>query len=256
MTESKNTLKSLNKMFKITEHLKRDGGKTVSELATELDIPKSTIQVHLNTLKANKFVVRDGPKYQIGLRFLKYGMQTLLRNPIFPTAKSKVEELADTTGELAACFVEELNEAVYIYGRAGDRAIRTELAMGDRAGLHCTGSGKAILAYLPEERIQEILTQQSLEEKTSQTITDADQLRKELSEIRKRGYAYSDEESIEGVRSVAAPVLIQGEVLCSISLAGPATRFVGDRFREEIPATVQEAANEIELQMTYSESGF
>jgi DNA-binding IclR family transcriptional regulator len=256
MTERKNTLKSVQKAFNIIEHLKREGGKTVTELSNELDMPKSTIQVYLNTLTANKFVVQDGSTYQIGLRFLEYGMQTLLREPIFPTVKSKVEDMAEATGELAACFVEELNEAVYIYGKEGDQAIRTELAMGDRDGLHCTASGKAILAYLPEEQIREILSQNPLEERTPHTITDPDALRDELTEIRERGYAYSDGESIEGVRSVAAPVLLDGRVLCSISLAGPANRFVGARFREEIPATVRGAANEIELRLTYSESGF
>jgi DNA-binding IclR family transcriptional regulator len=255
MAQHDNTLKSVDKVFKIVEHLKTNGGKTVTELSQELDMPKSTVQVYLNTLSKNKFVVKNGSKYQIGLLFLQYGMYALWSEPVFPNVKSKVEELADSTGELAACFVEEMGDAVYVYGTEGDRAVRTDLTMGDRSDLHCTASGKAIFAHLPEERIEEILSSDPLERKTAQTITDPDELRDELRRIRERGHAYSREESIEGMRSVAAPIMLDDEVVCSISLAGPANRFVGERFTEEVPDIVKGAANEIELKLTYSESG-
>lgn len=255
MAQHDNTLKSVDKVFKMVEYLRLNGGKTVTELSQELDMPKSTVQVYLNTLAKNKFVVKDGRKYQVGLQFLQYGMYALWSYPMFPNVKSKIEELSETTGELAACFVEELGEAVYIYGMEGDRSIRTDLTMGDRAGLHCTASGKAILAYLPPERIEEIISQRPLERKTRQTITDLAELREELQKIREQEYACSREESVEGVRSVAAPILLDGEVVCSISLAGPANRFVGERFTTEIPDIVKGAANEIELKLTYSESG-
>ncbi|MFC6873458.1 IclR family transcriptional regulator [Halobellus marinus] len=255
MNPQGNILKSVDKVFKIVEHLKVNGGKTVTELSQELDMPKSTVQVYLNTLSKNKFVVKNGSKYQIGLQFLQYGMYALWSEPVFPNVKSKVEELADSTGELAACFVEEMGDAVYVYGTEGDRAVRTDLTMGDRSDLHCTASGKAIFAHLPEERIEEILSSDPLERKTAQTITDPDELRDELRRIRERGHAYSREESIEGMRSVAAPIMLDDEVVCSISLAGPANRFVGERFTEEVPDIVKGAANEIELKLTYSESG-
>lgn len=250
-----NIIKSVDKVFNMIEHLRTGGGKTVTELSQDLDMPKSTVQVYLNTLAKNKFVVQDGATYRIGLQFLQYGMYALWSEPVFPNVKSKVEELADTTGELAACFVEELGEAVYVYGTEGSRAIRTDLTMGDRSGLHCTASGKAIFAHLPEERIEEIISQHPLERKTPQTITDPNELREELRQIRQRGHAHSREESVEGVRSVAAPILVENEVICSISLAGPANRFIGERFRTEVPDIVKGAANEIELKLTYSESG-
>ncbi|WP_336022859.1 IclR family transcriptional regulator [Halobellus salinisoli] len=255
MNKQGNVLKSVGKVFKMLKHLKEGGGKTVTELSKELDMPKSTVQVYLNTLYAHKFVVKNDGKYEIGLQFLEYGMYALWNEPAFPSIKSKVEELADTSGELAACFVEELGEAVYVYGTEGERAIRTDLTMGDRSGLHCTASGKAIFAHLPPNRIDQIIETHGLEAKTEHTITDPDQLKEELASIRERGYSYSREESIEGMRSVAAPILIDGVVVCSISLAGPANRFVGERFQEEIPNIVRGAANEIELKLTYSESG-
>lgn len=251
----RNVLKSADKLFTIVEHLKRGGPKTVTELSKELGMPKSSVQVYLNTLHGHKFVARREGGYGIGLRFLEFGMVSLWNEPIFPQVRSKVEELADSTGELAACFVEEHGEAIYVYGTEGDQSIRTNLSVGERSGLHCTASGKAIMAHLPQERIDEIIEGQGLERQTEHTITDPDEMRAELARIRERGYAYSDEESVEGMRAVAAPILLEETVAGSISLAGPANRFVGDRFDTEIPDTVRGVANELELKLTYSQSG-
>jgi DNA-binding IclR family transcriptional regulator len=63
------------------------------------------------------------------------------------------------------------------------------------------------------------------------------------------------EESVEGLRAVAAPIVLDDRIVGSISLAGPASRFVGERFETEIPDMVRGAANELELKLTYSQSG-
>jgi DNA-binding IclR family transcriptional regulator len=254
MTKSRNVLKSVDTVFEMVEHLKSTGGRTVTELAADLDMPKSTVQVYLNTLYRHNFVVKNDGKYEIGLRFLEYGIYALRSVTIYPEVRSKVEELAESTGELAACFVEEEGDAVYIYGVEGERSIRTDLSIGDRTELHCTASGKAIMAHLPEERVREIVDR-GLQRRTENTITDPDELRDELERIREQGYAYSMQESVEGMRAVAAPILLDGRIVGSISLAGPANRFVGDRFETEIPDMVRGAANELELKLTYSQSG-
>lgn len=254
MSKPRNVLKSVDTAFKIIEHLKSEGKKTVTDLSRELDMPKSTVQVYLNTLYGRNLVVKDGGKYKVGLQFLEYGIFALHETPIYPEVRSKIKDLADSTGELAACFVEEEGEAVYVYGVEGKQSIRTNLSVGDRSDLHCTGSGKAILAHLPEEHVQEVI-ERGLDRKTGNTITDPAELLRELEEIREQGYAYSKQESVDGMRSIAAPILLEGRVVGSISLAGPAGRFVGDRFDTELPDIIKGAANELELKLTYSQSG-
>lgn len=255
MSKPRNVLKSLDTVFNVVEHLKSTGGTTVTELAADLDMPKSTVQVYLNTLYGHNLVVKHDGKYKIGLRFLEYGIFAVRSEPVYPEVRAKVEELAEETGELAACFVEEEGDAVYIYGVEGERSIRTDLSVGDRTELHCTASGKALFAYLPEDRIRELLEERSLERKTENTITDPDELLTELEKIRAQGYASADQESVEGMRAVAAPIILDERVVGSISLAGPANRFVGTRFDSEIPEKVMGAANELELRLTYSQSG-
>jgi DNA-binding IclR family transcriptional regulator len=255
MAKSSNVLKSVGTAFKMVEHLKSGDGKTVTELSDELEMPKSTVQVYLNSLHQHRFVVKNGGKYELGLRFLEYGISRLREIPLYPEVRPKVEELAETTGELAACFVEEEGRAVYIYGVEGERSVRTDLAVGDQTSLHCTASGKAIMAHLPDGDIETIIEEQGLEPKTENTITDPEELRRELERIRNQGYATSDEESVVGMRAVAAPIVLDGRVRGSISLAGPANRFVGERYDTEIPETVTGSANELELRLTYDQSG-
>lgn len=255
MATQRNVLKSVDKVFKIVKHMKSSGRTTVTELSEDLDMPKSTVQVYLNTLYSHNFVVKNDGEYEIGLRFLEYGIFALRNVAIYPEVRAKVEELADSTGELAACFVEEEGDAVYIFGVEGERSIRTDLSVGDRTELHCTASGKALLAHLPEDRIVEIIEEKGLEQKTENTITDPDELLAELEQIREQGFASSMEESVVGMHAVAAPIQLDGQVVGSISLAGPANRFVGDRFEVEIPEMVTGAANELELKLTYSQSG-
>ncbi|SNR57896.1 IclR family transcriptional regulator [Halorubrum vacuolatum] len=253
--EHDNVLKSVETALQLIKYLHQGGAKTVTELSNELEMPKSTVQVYLNTLCNENFIVKKDGKYQTGLKHLEFGFSALWDEPVFPEVKLGVEELANSTGELAACFVEEQGEGVYIYGAEGDRSIRTDLSIGDRSDLHCTASGKAILAHVPKDKASNIVRERGLDKKTENTITDLNQLEDELERIRERGYAFSDQESVIGMRAVAAPILLHEKVVGSISLAGPANRFVGDTFEEEIPAKVTGTANELELKLTYSESG-
>lgn len=252
--QQNNTLSSVDNVFDIIEHIRVEDRVTVTELASDFGMPKSTVQMYLNTLYANGLVVKRDGAYQLSLQFLKLGVATLWNEPLVPIVRPKVDELAAETGELAACFVEERNEAVYVYGTRGERAISTDMSVGDRSELHWTASGKAMLAHLPEERRRKILDG-PLEAKTDHTITDPRDLRAELDRIHERGYACSEQESVEGVTVVAAPILRDGEALGAINVAGPANRFVGDYFERELPELVTGVANEIELNLTYSESG-
>jgi DNA-binding IclR family transcriptional regulator len=255
MSQSQNILKSADRAFKMVEHLKSGGSKTVTELSEELDMPKSTVQVYLNTLYQHRFVTKSEGRYRLGLRFLEYGISRLRDVMIYPEVRRKVEELAETTGELAASFVEEDGRAVYIYGVEGERSIRTDLAVGDQTALHCTASGKAIMAHLPDQQVDTVIHDEELERKTEHTITDPDELRTELQLIREQGYATSDEESVVGMRAVAAPIILDDRVRGSLSLAGPANRFVGARFDTEVPEAVTGSANELELRLMYDQSG-
>ncbi|WP_129113943.1 IclR family transcriptional regulator [Halegenticoccus tardaugens] len=244
---------ALETSLHVLEALKRLGGAGVTELAKELNIPKSTVYSHLSTLRQNEYVMREGDTYRVGLKFLDLGEHARNRMGLYDMAKPQVDLLAEETGELANLLVEEHGEGVYIYRAKGSQAVQVDTRAGMRVKLHCTSLGKAILAYLPEEKVDVIINRWGLPERTPQTITNRETLEEELANIRERRYAQDDGERLPGLRCIAAPVLDQnGRAVGAISVSGPKSRMRGEKFTKEIPELVQSAANVTELNMTYS----
>lgn len=254
MTEqAKYAVKSVETAFRILDALKDLDGAGVSELAAHLDIPKSTIHNYLSTLVQEEYVVKNGSSYHVGIRFLEYGAYARVQLAIYEIAIPEVNELATTTGELANLMVEEHGRGSYLHRARGDKAVQVEAHVGTRVPLHGTALGKAIIAHLPRERVDEIVDRHGLPASTTNTITDRETLDDELTQIREEGLAFDDEERIAGLRCVAAPILSKNDrVLGAISVSGPSNRVRDDRFTEELPKQVLETVNVIELNVTYS----
>ena len=239
--------------LRILETLKGLDGAGVTEVANRLDLPKSTVHNHVSTLLRNEYVVKEGNTYRVGLQFLEFGEYIRNRMPIYDVARPEVERLAGETGELANLLVEEHGKGVYLCRAKGGQAVRLDTYAGMRVHLHCTALGKAILAYLPDERVREIVDTHGLPERTDTTITDEDELFDELERIRGRGYACDTEERVAGLRCVAAPIRnLDGNAPGAISVSGPTSRMKGERFDEEVPEKLISTANVIELNLNYS----
>jgi IclR family acetate operon transcriptional repressor len=251
--QARHAVKSVETAFKILDAIKQLDGAGVSELASHLDLPKSTVHNYLSTLVQEEHVVKDGSSYHIGIRSLEYGAYARSQIDIYDIATPEVDELAASTGELANLMVEEHGRGSYLHRARGENAVRVEAHVGTRVPLHGTALGKAIMAYLPSERVDEIIEQHGLTATTPSTITDREMLDDELAQIREGGVAFDDEERLTGLRCVAAPILSTNDrVLGAISVAGPSNRIRDDRFAEELPKQVLEAVNVIELNVTYS----
>jgi DNA-binding IclR family transcriptional regulator len=247
------TIGATETTLRILETLKQLDGAGVTEVATRLDLPKSTVHNHVSTLLRNEYVVKEGDTYRVGLQFLEFGEYIRNRMPIYDVARPEVERLATESGELSNLLVEEHGKGVYLCRAKGSQAVRLDTYAGMRVHLHCTALGKAILAYLPEERVREIVDTHGLPSRTETTITDEDALRDELDSIRERGYAYDEEERLAGLRCVAAPIKnLEGNALGAISVSGPTSRMKGPRFDEEVPEQLISTANVIELNLNYS----
>jgi DNA-binding IclR family transcriptional regulator len=247
-----NSVGSVETLFDIIEHIHQADGATLSAIAAELDYAKSTVHRHLATLEQRGYVVNDDG-YHVGLRFLELGEDARNRRRGYQLAKDKVEELAQETAERAQFLVEEHAEAVYIHRALGSRAVRTDPGIGKRVPLHATASGKAMLAAMPSEKVSRIIEQTRFVEVTDETITDAEELRRELAEIRDRGYAFNREENLDVLHAVGVPVEgSDGGVIGGLSVSGPSHRFTGERFEDELLTLLLGAANELELNIAHS----
>lgn len=247
-----NPIQAAQTTIRILEVLRDSDGARVTELAETLDYPKSSIHNYLSTLRQEGYVVKEDDEYHVGLQFLDIGSFARQRRRIYEIAKPEVKELARDTGELANLLVEEHGEGVYIYREQGENAVKVDSYTGQRVHLHNTALGKAILAHMPRERVEKIVDAHGLPATTDNTITTREALYERLEKVRERGVAFDDEERLRGLRCVAAPILTQnGDVEGALSIAGPSSRFRGERFREEIPQRLRNAVNIVELDITY-----
>jgi DNA-binding IclR family transcriptional regulator len=250
-TDRGRPLKTLDTALGLVDAVEANEGATIPELASELDLARSTIHGYVTTLERARYLVREGDEYHLGMAFLEKGGHVRLRNPSFRTVFPVVETLAEETGERAQFIVEEHGRGTYVHSATGDNAVQTDARIGKPVNLHASSAGKAILARLPADRVDQIVDRHGLPEFTDNTITEHDALDAELAEIRDRGYAVSDEESITGLRAVGAAVVVRDEVVGGISISGPAHRLKNDRFHERLPDLLLGATNELQLRLEY-----
>lgn len=239
--------------FRVIETLHDLNGAGVAELATELEMPKSTVHDHLQTLTEAEYLINENGTYHVGARFLELGGFARSQMKLYQVASPEIKKLAEETGEHANLLIEEHGKGIFLNKVKGPDAVNLDTHIGKRVHLHTTALGKAILSRLPEAEVDEIIDQHGLPAVTEQTVTDKDELKARLTEIRNRGYAIDDEERVLGMRCVAAPICDEeGNPIGAISVSGPTNRFNDEVFEDEIPKNVLSTANVIEVNMTYS----
>ncbi|MDS0300805.1 IclR family transcriptional regulator [Halogeometricum sp. S1BR25-6] len=249
---AKHPVRTTEKTLALVDELRERGRCGVTELANNLDMGKSGVHNHLTTLREHGYVLKRGDEYQLGLKFLEVGGYVRKSMEFYQVAEPEIKALADETGELANLVVEEQGMAVYLMRSKGEDAVDLDTYAGMRAYLHTTALGKAILAHLPESRVDEIVDRRGLEQETSKSIGTREELFEALDDVRERGYAIDDGERLAGLRCLAAPVKASsGEVLGAISVSAPASRVSDDDLHGELPERVLSAANVVELNINY-----
>lgn len=250
--ELRSTVASVETLLDVVQCLHYLGTASIETVAKEIGVSTSTVHRHLVTLRQRGYVVVDDGEYSLSLMFLTHGGKVRKRIFASDLVNEKVQQLSEQTDERVQFMTEENGERVYVYTYSGPSGVKTDATIGKRGPLHVSAAGKAILANLPEERTAEILDQTSFDQATERTITDRETLEEELTEVRECGYAFNDQESTDRLRAIGAPITFKHDkVFGAISVSGPAYRLRGDYFREELPALLLGAANEIELNLKY-----
>lgn len=247
------TLASVEKTLDIIEALWRLDGAGVTELASQLNTPKSTVHSHLSTLRGNGYVVKNGSIYGLSLRFLTFGEHAKHAQPLYEVAKPVVEDLAAETGERVLCMVEQHGLGVVLCAGESESSLETNISVGTNSYLHSSAAGKAMLAHMSEERVNEVLDRWGLERFTEHTITDREELFAELDAVRDRGVAFNREEYLLGINSVGAAITNdEGRAIGGVAVSGAAKRLDGDRLIDTVPRALLGALNVIEVNMLFS----
>ncbi|ELZ30553.1 ArcR family transcription regulator [Halosimplex carlsbadense 2-9-1] len=254
---SPRTLSTVSTAMEAVKAIEATDGTGVTELADRLDISKSSAHAYLATLEQSGFLVNRDGRYELSLMFFVLGEYARNRSLLDEMIIRKLDELAAETAHYTHLVTEENGRGINLYKGKGEAAVGDDYQRAKRQQrdyLHITASGKAILAFLPQHRVEAIVDRHGLPRRTANTITDREELFDHLATVRERGYAVNDEEEIEGLRAVGAPIRDRdGDVLGSISISGPTSLVDGDTFYEALPERVMETANIIEVNRNMSD---
>ncbi|MCU4800807.1 IclR family transcriptional regulator [Halobacteria archaeon HArc-gm2] len=245
-------LKTIQRAFEILELLREGKSVGVAELARRMDLPKSTVHDYLRSLNTMGYVVNEGQEYKLSFRLLELGGQVKYSNRLFHVAKPELDRLVEETGELASVNVEERGHFVILHAKYGDESLQLGIYPGMTIPIHTHAAGKVMLAGFPDEKVDRILDEHGLEQRTEHTITDRDELAAELDAIGERGYGVDWNEQIVGMGVVAAPVEIDGRVIGAIGLVCPTDRLDDADYRAELVQEVKKSANIISVNYQYS----
>jgi DNA-binding IclR family transcriptional regulator len=247
-------IKSGDKLFRIVHTFLDLGTAGVTELADEMELPKSTVHEHLQTLEYHGYAVKTDDGYRLGLRFLNVGARLRNMVDVYQAAKSQVRDLATKTGAHAGLIVEENGRGILLEssGSVDASDLPFDEFAGIRMAMHATASGKAILAQIGQEQVNTIIDRHGLTRLTDETITDRERLYEELVEIRQKGFAVSSGESIEGLYSIAAPITdMNGDTHGALTVYGPFGT-LQEPFIEETSHAVIQASKVCEMNLNHT----
>jgi IclR family transcriptional regulator, acetate operon repressor len=246
-----NTIKSLDRAMQILERLSELGDTGLSALASDLEESPATVYRVLVTLQGRGIVDFD-PSTQhwaIGAGAFLIGSRFLRRTSLVERARPILRDLMEATGETANLGVVQGGAVLFVSQVETHATIRAFFPPGTMSPLHASGIGKALLAQYPPERLARHLAAHPLTGFTPHTLTDADRLGQDLSQIRARGYAIDAEEKSLGMRCIAAPILdVHGEAVAGLSISGPTSR-VEAAATPRLGALVIQAAKALTLAM-------
>jgi len=223
-----------------------------TEVAERMDLPVTTVYEYLRSISETKFVNRRNGQYFLSSFFITICGRMRYRNRLFQVAKPEMQRVAEETGELVGLTIEDNGLAILLHQELGDQALELGTYPGTVTPLHALANGKALLAHLPEEKVDEIVGDGQLEQWTAETIVDPERLRAELSEIRSDGYATDSDELVVGMGTIAVPIVVDDTVLGAVGISTPSQRIRREEYKSELLQELQEMRSRISINYQYS----
>jgi DNA-binding IclR family transcriptional regulator len=197
----------------------------VTEIARRVGLPKSVVHYHVSALVRNRYVeARPDRRYGLGHAALRLGRGNHTNVEMRSRALPHMRSLHHETWETVTLSVLLGRERVYVDQLVSPQEIKLAVELGRPFPLHAGASGRAIMAFLPGDS-REALLSEPLERLSSRTMVDPSGLRETLESVRVTGFAISRSERHEGAAAVAAPVFDAHGVAGAMSVCGPEFRF-------------------------------
>lgn len=247
-TERSGQVQSLVRALRLLSVVaKADDGLTLTETAQRASLPVSSAHRLLSTLQQERFVRFDQERTRwfVGVEAFVAGSGFLRSRDLVAVARPYMRHLMEESGETVSLAVEEGGQAIYLAQVECRQLMRALASPGQRAPLHSSAVGKAMIAFAGEPRKKSLMDNVRLERFTDRTIVRQSAFADAVEEARKRRYAVDDEEYAVGLRCVAAPIFNEAhEAIAAISLSGPKARITDPKL-EALAGLAQSAAVKI-----------
>lgn len=207
----------------------------VREIARQLDLHPSTVGRMLTTLTSLEILTQDPDtrRYSMGSKVLKWSTLYMNNMDLRVVARPYMQELNLSTEETISLDIPEGQTRLCIERIESPHKLRWVKQLGERMPFFASASGRALLAFMDPDKRDAILAETPFEQLTPQTTTDLKTFRKELEFTKKRGYAVSVSERVEGVSCVAAPIFdASDKPIGAVTISGPGTRFSKKKIAE------------------------
>ncbi len=242
---SAGTMQALDRALGVLTAVAREEGVNLSDLSLSLGIPTATTHRILTTLQNRDFVRFDEERqdWTIGIEAYRTGVAYLKRTNLADVGRPVMRRLMEKTGETANLAVPDGAEVVFIGQVETGNPIRAFFPPGSRTPMHASGTGKAILAALPEERRIALLKGAGLKGFTSQTYTTPRALFEDLALTTARGWSFDRNERYDGMSCIGAAIFNdRGDPCAGVSISGPSSRFQDTQIADFGSAVAQAAA--------------
>ncbi len=224
---------------------------TTSEIAKKLNLPRTSVFRILKTLEEENMVHSVGKSYVMGHRLINLGLQVISQIPERQLCVPILQELTKVTEESSHFAILSGDHSLLIEVCDSPHALRVASRPGTLADMHCSASGKCMLAYASPDALEQMLNRISFKKRTTRSHTNKESLKPELEQIRKQGYALDDEEYLKHVRGLYAPSFnAAGQVIGVIGITAAISRFPKSRIKE-VSKQVIAAADKLSEQLGY-----
>jgi DNA-binding IclR family transcriptional regulator len=249
-------VQSLSRGFSVLEKVcLSETPLTLSELAKESDLSIGAIQRLSYTLEKLGLLDRDPrtKRFRAGSRMISLAL-TITRNlELIKVAHPYMQALSDDIGEVVGLGVLEGDNIILADIIHTQQLLNINMNAGAAIAPHATATGKAILAFLPDTRIEQILALHGLPKLTSNTITSVRSYKKELKQVKARGFSTAFDENAYGLTTIGAPVRnSNGEVVAAMTIMVPSMKIPKEKFVSTFKKKVVHTADQISLAMGFT----
>jgi DNA-binding IclR family transcriptional regulator len=214
----------------------------VSDISRALGLKKATTHRLLASLRRRSMVAQDpiSRRYRLGMKLWELGQLATTQVDWLERVRPYLQELTDRVGETTHLAILSDGQVLYVAKVETTRSLRMPSQVGRRLPAHCTGVGKSLIAFLPEEVVHGIVARRGLPAFTRNTITDPAALDRELARVRERGYSVDNEEIEEGLVCIGAPIRDHtSHVVAAVSIAGPSARLSAETIEVHARSVVE-----------------